>query len=86
MDNALAAGGSRRRSNKPRIYLTGRQHECALLAARGKTTEEIATATGLAHPTVRHHLDAARKKLGLDNKRQLHDRLAEVHVIVKEAQ
>jgi len=44
--------------------LTGRELECLLLLAIGKTLEEVAMILGVSYGTVRFHLQNAKRKLG----------------------
>jgi LuxR family transcriptional regulator, quorum-sensing system regulator RaiR len=45
------------------VHLSGREEQCLLWAARGKTYHEIAEILGLAFGSVKSHLYAARHKL-----------------------
>lgn len=51
--------------------LTRREHEIAVLAAKGLTAAEIATELSISVWTARHHLQAVRNKLGGVPKRKL---------------
>lgn len=52
------------------LALTNREIETLTWAARGKTSEEIATILGLRKRTVDFHLDNARNKLGAETRVQ----------------
>ena len=56
--------------------LTTRELEVALLAARGLTSQEIATQLVLSVRTIDHHLQHAYEKLGITRRKQLADALA----------
>lgn len=51
--------------------LTPRQLECARLVGRGLTDRQIAREIGVALPTVRWHLQAARERIGAPNRAAL---------------
>lgn len=51
--------------------LTDRQREVALLIARGRTHQEAATEIGVSVDTVRFHLDAVKRKLGVEGSRDV---------------
>ncbi|MFD7610738.1 AAA family ATPase [Streptomyces sp. NPDC059828] len=57
------------------VRLTGREHEIALLAARGMFSKDIATELTLSVRTVDNHLQRVYAKLGLTTRRELADRL-----------
>lgn len=48
--------------------LTARERETLSFVAEGKTDWEIAIILGLAEPTVRFHIDNARRKFGAVNR------------------
>jgi DNA-binding CsgD family transcriptional regulator len=50
--------------------LTGRERETLALLATGVTNGEIATALGIAEPTVKRHLANIYQKLGCTNRVQ----------------
>lgn len=54
-----------------RIRLTSRQIECTVLAGRGKSDAEIATALGIKESTATEHLEAARARYGVTRRMQL---------------
>lgn len=56
--------------------LTKREHEVAVLAAKGLTAQEIATELNISVWTARHHVQKAREKLGGVPKRKLGQLLA----------
>ena len=58
--------------------LTARELEVALLAARGLTSQEIASQLVLSVRTVHHHLQHAYEKLGITRRRQLAGALASI--------
>ena len=51
--------------------LTGRQVDCVLLIARGKSDWEISRILGIAEDTVTEHVDAARTRYGVARRSQL---------------
>ncbi|MFI7222856.1 ATP-binding protein [Nonomuraea angiospora] len=51
--------------------LSSREREVALLAAEGKTNQEIATELFLSRRTVESHVSSALRKLGLPSRREL---------------
>lgn len=51
--------------------LTDRQRQVAILVARGLTDRQVGAELGLAPDTVRFHLDAVRRKLGLKGRREV---------------
>jgi DNA-binding CsgD family transcriptional regulator len=55
--------------------LTGREREVAALAARGRTSPEIADALGLSVRTVDTHLYRVYQKLMIEGRHQLPDAL-----------
>jgi DNA-binding CsgD family transcriptional regulator len=55
--------------------LTGREREVAVLAARGRTSPEIAAALYLSIRTVDTHLHRVYRKLMIDGRHQLADAL-----------
>ena len=56
--------------------LTARELEVAMLAARGLTSQEIASQLVLSVRTVDHHLQHVYEKLGITRRKQLADALA----------
>ena len=58
--------------------LTARELEVALLAARGLTSQEIASQLVLSVRTVHHHLQHAYEKLGITRRKQLAGALASI--------
>ena len=56
-------------SDKP-VVLTSRQREVLSWIAAGKTLRDVALITGLSYATVRHHIDAARKRYGFATTQQ----------------
>jgi DNA-binding CsgD family transcriptional regulator len=54
-----------------RSPLTGRESEIGLLFAAGSKHKQIAQSLGLAPSTVRNHLSACYRKLGVDNRSAL---------------
>lgn len=56
------------RYNRPGLPLSRRQRDVMTLAAQGKQTKLIARALGLSTETVRVHLYAAFKRLGVNNR------------------
>ncbi len=52
----------------PTIHLTGRQRECLLWTARGKTAWEIGEIISISQETVVFHLKAAMRKFGVYSK------------------
>lgn len=52
-------------------FLTDRQRECVLWAARGKSDWEIARILGISHETVIEHLKNARERYGVCKRTQL---------------
>ncbi len=68
------------RSGLPgKALLSSRENEIAGLAAAGLGDKEIAKKLGIAFTTVRTHLGHAFRKLGVDNRVQLVDRLSSLH-------
>jgi DNA-binding CsgD family transcriptional regulator len=55
--------------------LTGREREVALLAARGRTSPQIASALYLSVRTVDTHLSRVYRKLMIDGRHELADAL-----------
>jgi DNA-binding NarL/FixJ family response regulator len=51
--------------------LSSREREVVLLAARGKTNQEIATELFLSRRTVESHVSNALRKLGLLSRKEL---------------
>ncbi|MSQ65767.1 MAG: LuxR family transcriptional regulator [Limnohabitans sp.] len=56
--------------------LSSRENEIAGLAAAGFSDKQIAKKLGIAFTTVRTHLSHAFRKLGVDNRVQLVERLS----------
>ena len=56
--------------------LTRREHEVAVLAAKGLTAQEIAAELSISVWTARHHVQRVREKLGGVPKRKLGQLLA----------
>jgi DNA-binding CsgD family transcriptional regulator len=50
--------------------LTGREHQCLTMAARGLTGEDIALKLAIGSRTVQHHFDSIRSKLGAANRQE----------------
>ncbi len=65
----LASEGAPRSPTSP--MLTGRESEIGLLFAAGSSHKQIAQNLGLAPSTVRNHLSACYRKLGVDNRSAL---------------
>lgn len=61
--------GGPHRSDAPR--LTGRQTDCVLLVAQGKSDWDAAQILGLSPETVHQHVEAAKKKYGVATRTQL---------------
>ena len=59
------------REKAPLDSLGRRQLEIARLSASGRTYKEIAKALSLAPATVRNHLEAVYKKLGINSRAEL---------------
>ena len=72
---ATGTGPGRRRSYEGRssVRLTDRQHEVAVLAARGLTNREIADRLYLSEKAVEYHLGHVFGKLGLRSRRELRE-------------
>jgi DNA-binding CsgD family transcriptional regulator len=51
--------------------LTPREQEIVRLAARGLSDRQLGLALGISTPTVKKHLQAARRKTGLRNRTEL---------------
>ena len=58
------------RRTDPNLVLRPRQLEILRLASEGLTNAQIARSLRLAESTVRQHLRAAYKELGVDNRRE----------------
>lgn len=56
--------------------LTGRERDCLAFVADGRTDWQIAALLGISEPTVRFHLNNARRKLGAVNRAQAVARFA----------
>jgi DNA-binding CsgD family transcriptional regulator len=56
-------------------WLTPREREVAMLAARGLSSHQIASQLVLSVRTVEHHLQHAYEKLGITRRQQLADAL-----------
>jgi LuxR family quorum sensing-dependent transcriptional regulator len=56
--------------------LTGRERDCLAVVADGRTDWQIAALLGISEPTVRFHLNNARRKLGAVNRAQAVARFA----------
>ena len=56
---------------QPLPLVTGRQRDCIVWAARGKTNWEIGRILGVESDTVRAHLDGARERLDAPNRTSL---------------
>jgi len=52
------------------MALSAREVQCLDLAARGQTTEDIATKLGISERTVQFHFDGIRGKLGAANRQE----------------
>jgi len=50
--------------------LSSREMQCLALAARGQTTQDIASQLGIAERTVQFHFDGIRSKLGAANRQE----------------
>jgi DNA-binding CsgD family transcriptional regulator len=59
------------RAAQPGVALTKRQRDVARLAARGYSSLEIAERLGVGVRTVESHLDAAYRRLGVSNRKEL---------------
>jgi len=77
----LAATGGRRRTRPPGKpeQLTPQELRAAELAARGATVKEVADAMYLSPRTVETHLGRAYRKLGVNSKRELRQRMIPTH-------
>lgn len=64
IDSAASANSS---LPAPAVQLSGREEQCLICAARGKTYQEIATALGMSSASVKTHLNSARRKLNCVN-------------------
>jgi LuxR family quorum sensing-dependent transcriptional regulator len=56
--------------------LTRRERDCLAFVADGHTDVEVADLLGISEPTVRFHLNNARRKLGAVNRAQAVARFA----------
>lgn len=63
-----ARGGS---PEGERPKLTGRQFDCLILAAQGKSDWHIAQLLGISSDTVHQHIEAAKKRYGVASRTQL---------------
>lgn len=58
------------REQAPALSLSGRQLECLILVARGKSDWEIAHILGIGQETVKHHVRMAREHYGVPTRVQ----------------
>jgi LuxR family quorum sensing-dependent transcriptional regulator len=62
-------------NDAPALTLTDRERDCLAFVADGRTDWQIAALLGISEPTVRFHLNNARRKLGAVNRAQAVARL-----------
>jgi DNA-binding CsgD family transcriptional regulator len=75
VDADLAASGIRPTANGPRstLTLTEREHDVALLVARGLSNPEVGAQLYISRKAVEYHLANILRKLGIKSRRELRD-------------
>jgi DNA-binding NarL/FixJ family response regulator len=71
-----AAGGSPDALPTPNSPLTARESQVASMAAAGYANQEIADRLFITTHTVEYHLKKVFRKLGIDSRRQLRDKIS----------
>ena len=77
-DDVESAGGSSGNGRRPEFSLTQRENDILALLAEGKSNREIAQSLFLSEKTVKAHLAAIFRKLGVTNRTQA--AMAAVHM------
>jgi DNA-binding CsgD family transcriptional regulator len=70
-EELAAAGGRRRRDQRPATDLTAQERRVATLAAQGLTNLDIGRNLFISAKTVDHHLASVYAKLGFHSRREL---------------
>jgi DNA-binding CsgD family transcriptional regulator len=75
VESDLESAGARsgRRSGKTSLELTEREHDVAILVAKGYTNPEVAAELYVSRKAIEYHLHNIYGKLGINSRRQLRD-------------